>query len=96
MATSTATILEEAAAVTSGDRQQTYGAPAASHRSIAALWNVYLAGRRNPVGPIDAADVARMMILVKLARDAYSPQRDNLVDIAGYARCLEQIMGARP
>jgi hypothetical protein len=29
--------------------------------------------------------VAMMMVTVKTCREAYAPQRDNLVDIAGYA-----------
>ncbi len=85
------TILDEAAAIQSGTRQRDYGHPAANHRNIAGLWNAYMDSRRAPRGKLDGADVARMMILVKIARDAYTPTRDNLVDIAGYARCLEQM-----
>lgn len=32
-----------------------------------------------------AADVALIMVLVKVSREAYKPNKDNLVDIAGYA-----------
>lgn len=38
-----------------------------------------------------ARDVAMKMILLKIAREANTPKRDNKVDIAGYARCLSQI-----
>ena len=86
-----ATILDEAASATSGPRQADYGHPAESLGNTARLWNAYLAGRKNPGAAIDGGDVARMMILVKLARDAHASKRDNWVDIAGYARCLEQL-----
>lgn len=41
----------------------------------------------------DAEDVAMKMILMKVARHANTPKRDNLVDIAGYARCESRIAG---
>jgi hypothetical protein len=37
--------------------------------------------------------VAMKMILLKLARHANTPKRDNLVDMAGYARCESRIQG---
>lgn len=40
-----------------------------------------------------ADDVAIKMILLKIARHANTPKRDNLVDIAGYARCSSRING---
>lgn len=39
------------------------------------------------------AGVAMKMILLKIARHANTPKRDNLVDMAGYARCLSRIDG---
>ena len=38
-------------------------------------------------------DVAMKMILLKIAREANAPKRDNLVDIAGYARVISRIHG---
>lgn len=38
------------------------------------------------------AGVATKMVLLKLARQANTPKRDNLVDIAGYTRCLSRIL----
>ena len=32
-----------------------------------------------------------MMIWMKIARDNHKPQRDNLVDIAGYANCIDRL-----
>ena len=59
------TILDEAAAIVAGPRQRAYGEPTAALQRIARLWAAYLADRPNPATPIDAADVARMMILAK-------------------------------
>jgi hypothetical protein len=76
-------ILDKAnAAVTHRDRSD----PATVHNMIAELWSAYLGDT------ITAWDVARMMILLKIARDKFTPKEDNLVDICGYARCLE-VMG---
>jgi hypothetical protein len=84
-------ILDEAAALTAGDRQRHYDHPLRNHTRVARLWNAYLDCRREPYGKISPEDAAMMMILVKIARHVYSPKRDNLVDICGYARCLEQM-----
>ena len=86
------TILEEAARLTSGDRQRDYAHPLPNHDRIARLWNAHLSNRSDPHGPITPQNVAEMMILLKLARQGFTPKRDNLVDIAGYARCMEQMM----
>ena len=83
------TILDEAARLVSGPRRKSYDHPLPNHQRIADLWNAYMAAR--PAEPLTACDVVRMMILLKLARDVFTPKRDNLVDIAGYAACLEQM-----
>ena len=60
--------------------------------SIADLWNAYLGMEPEKtewwLGP---GDVASMMILLKLAREEVGHNRDNLVDIAGYAHCLQAL-----
>jgi predicted nucleotidyltransferase len=86
-------ILEEAQRLTSGDRQRDYDSPKPNHERIARLWNAYLAIRRDPAGPLSPSDVATMMILLKVVRNAHTPKRDSMVDIAGYARCLAKIEG---
>lgn len=88
------TILEEAARLTSGPRQRDYDHPLPNHERIATLWNAYLRIRPATVETyheLSAEDVAWMMILLKAARDVYTPKRDNLVDVCGYARCLERM-----
>lgn len=84
-------ILQEADRITAGARQEAYDDPLPSHQRIAALWGEYLDGKYGQSPPIQAEDVAWMMILLKIARDMHSPSRDSLVDVAGYARCIERI-----
>jgi hypothetical protein len=82
-------ILEEALRITSGDRRRDYDHPLPNHQRIALLWNAYEGikpeGQRGADSP---QDVAAKMILLKLARHVFTPKRDNLVDVCGYARCI--------
>lgn len=88
-------ILHEADAITSGDRQASYGRPEDNHGLTAALWTAFLQARAcgdpQRAIEIDDRDVCILNILQKISREAFSPKRDNLVDIAGYARNAEMI-----
>lgn len=84
-------ILQEAEALTDGPRQRDYDHPLPNHQRIANLWNAYAECRKDRHAPLSPEDVATMMILLKIARHVYTPKRDNLVDICGYARCLERM-----
>lgn len=80
-------VTEEAAELTQGARHHKYGHPADDFSRVTgmalALW-----GR----GPETPAEHAMYMILVKLSREAHEHNRDNLVDICGYARTIEMIV----
>ena len=79
-------ILEEAHQIVWGDREKVYDDPNANFRRIAGIWTQIL-GR-----PITLQEVALCLIGLKLARLAHSPKhRDSVVDVAGYAACLERI-----
>jgi hypothetical protein len=86
-------ILEEAATIIHGDREQTYGHPSKNLDTIAGMWENYLRAR----GLLDkdcdglfAHDVAHMMALLKIARLANNPyHRDSLVDACGYMALSE-------
>jgi len=69
------------------DRSDIYGKPEDSFRTIAEMWNSYLSAEE--IDPnITPHDVANMMILLKVARNAGGNyHKDNWVDIAGYAEC---------
>lgn len=84
-------ILDEAARVTSGERQTDYGHPRDDFTRTAVMWNGLLASKLRQ--PITAMDVPLCMIAVKLAREAHRHKRDNLVDIAGYARTGAMVAG---
>ena len=85
----TQTILEEAMKCVGGPRRRDYGTPDENFGRIANLWNVHLKGKLSK--PVTPDDVAMMMIILKVARQANSPKRDNLVDIAGYAQCASEL-----
>lgn len=73
-------ILTRAASIINGEREDTYGKAENSFGIIADLWSSYL---RRKVTP---ADVANLMILLKVARNFTGVYKDdNWVDICGYA-----------
>ena len=79
------TLLDEAYALVTGDRQKAYDHPARNFDRIARLWSVALDKEITP------EDVAVCMILVKIARQVHAPKRDNIVDAIGYLLTLEAV-----
>ena len=79
-------VLDEAKSIINGERQDVYGNPEDSFALIADYWNVYLSGLGGDhVGvKLGAGDVALMMTLFKVAREANMHKRDNIRDAAGY------------
>ena len=83
-------ILTEAHGLVHGDRQASYGHPAADFARTAALVNVLLASKLSKdLGP---EDIATLMVCVKLSRECHEPARDNLVDAAGYLECRARVL----
>lgn len=79
-----------------GDREEDYGSPEDSFKLIASLWSDYLTGTHGVNRHfVDAADVAIMMALLKIARMAHGNKADNFVDLAGYAACAGEIATKR-
>jgi len=72
------TIAEEAVNIVTGERQQAYGHPSKNFQDTARLWSVVLGIEVTP------QQVALCMVHLKLAREVFSPKRDNLVDAIGY------------
>lgn len=83
-----AEILETARKCVCGQREEDYGSPEDNFQIIANLWELYLDAVGHPLG---AHDVANMMILLKVARNAGGSKLDNWIDIAGYAACGGEI-----
>ena len=75
-------LLAEASEVVAKDRNSSYGEPEDAFARIAVLWSAYLNKG------VSRTDVAAMMVLMKVARIAHTPEhRDSWLDIAGYAAC---------
>ncbi len=77
--------LAEAAKITSGDRRRDYGRPLLNFLRIAISWSNYLDFTITP------AQVAFMMVLMKVAREQNTPKNDNPIDILGYMACLSDM-----
>jgi len=86
-------LLDEAKRITTRDRQSDYGHPSDDFARTAMLWTGILAGRLREGQFVSPMDVPLCMIAVKLARQAHRHKRDNLVDIAGYARTAAMVAG---
>ena len=83
-------LLQEALTIVQGARRKAYGSPEDNFKVIADLWNAYMKKRASRRGSseLSPTDVACMMVLMKVARLAETPEhRDSWVDIAGYAAC---------
>lgn len=78
-------LLLDAIKTVTGERQDQYGNPEDSLAVIASYWNAYLHSKGDVDVRISSVDAGMMMILLKVAREANKPKRDNLLDIAGYA-----------
>lgn len=77
-------ILDRAADIVNGEREEQYGTPEASMDRIARMWNAYLIAI--PHGMLAARDVAAMLALMKIARIRPGQCKlDTWIDLAGYA-----------
>ena len=92
-------ILDEAARIVEGDRNNVYGHPLDDFTAVGKQWAIYLTrwldthhpGLLNgPIPDIPPSVVACLMIALKINRVMKTlGHRDSLVDIAGYARCSD-------
>ena len=77
------TILAEAERIVNGPRRVEYGGCLESFQRIATMWSAYFGIDISP------EDVAMAQVMLKVCRAKQGMHRDSLVDIAGYARCVE-------
>ena len=89
----THSILDDAKEITGNDRMVEYGDPRDVFEDIAEVWNAHIKNTYKHKDKIDSKDVALLMILLKTTRELHNHKRDNIVDIAGYARNIAQIIG---
>lgn len=88
-------VLDEAASLIHGDRQNAYGHPLDNHGATGELWTVYIERKHGVRIPLDAEDVCWMNVLQKISREAHVPARDNSVDVIGYVGNIELIRDER-
>lgn len=79
------TIFEEAEEIINGPRRESYGPVDESFKRIAQIWSGVLGETITP------RQVCLCMIGLKIQREANKHQRDNLVDILGYAGLAEKL-----
>lgn len=85
--------MAEANALVNGDRMAAYGSPLPSYEAQAQVWSGLMAHKLK--APLTAEDVVILLAGMKLARQAYKPKRDNLVDLHGYALVYAHVMEGR-
>ena len=78
-------LLQDAAALITGDRQSDYGPPEKNFFDIAVVWTVILG---HPVTPYQ---VALCMAGLKLVRSAKGHHEDSLKDGAGYLGIAHEV-----
>lgn len=89
-------MLAHADSLINGQRQQDYGDKLQNFSQIAMLFQGVLATKLRPTEKITPEDVALLMIQVKIARLAKSPDHyDSIVDVAGYAGCYDMLRNER-
>ena len=82
-------ILDDAKHLVAGTRNEAYGHPLQDFQRVAVIWSGVLNMLVTP------EQVGLCLAGLKLAREAYQHQRDSLVDLAGYAECLQMIADAK-
>ncbi len=86
-------IADEAKRIVTGARRTKYGTPENNFERIARLWTAHLKNTGRDV-EIVAGDVSLLMILMKVARLAETPDhRDSFVDVVGYALTGAEVNG---
>jgi hypothetical protein len=83
--------LDRAKELINGERQQVYGSADENFAATANMWSAYLSVRHGAHFELTSKDVAFLMVLLKIARLAKSPNHtDSLVDAIGYAVLSER------
>lgn len=80
-------VLTEVEGLVHGGRNDAYGHPLDDFSRTAGMVNsLFLSKLREPFTP---DEIGMIMCCVKLSRQRNAKKRDNMVDLAGYAECIE-------
>lgn len=83
------TLTEEAYAIVSGARQENYDHPLHNFKRIAQIWSVILDKE------VTEEQVGLCMVGLKLAREVFKHNRDNFVDLIGYALTTDAVVRSK-
>ncbi len=78
-------ILEEAARLTGGDRNVSYGPPHENLSFMADMVSAFIYGKYAIAMPLTSEDMAWLMVMAKISRTPTTNKADNYVDAAAYA-----------
>jgi len=89
-------VLDEACRLVHGDRNADYAPPEEDFAHLGRHWGAILSRHFHTFIPdIDARIIGLMMCDLKINREAFKHKGDNLVDLAGYAECVDMVMASR-
>lgn len=73
-------------------RESSYGDSKKMLGQIAKYWNVYISSQydKDNEGKLQGKDVAMMMLLLKIARESYKHDVDNIIDMINYITLYEK------
>ena len=94
MPTKAGEVLRKAADLVDGPREHDHGEKQASFEGIARTWNAYLENKwkRTLDSPINAVDVAQLMVLLKMTRPQFGAySEDHALDQCGYSGIVGQL-----
>lgn len=80
-------VCDEAKRLTQTDRRSVYPPPRDDFTRVGRMWAAIL----DLPEPVPPRVVGLMMIAVKISRETHRHKRDSVVDIAGYAACIQEI-----
>jgi hypothetical protein len=75
-----------------GDRNQAYGHPLDDYGKTSAFWSIVLKDKLKDGEVVTEEDAILMMCCLKISREMNVHKRDNMMDLAGYAQCLQRVV----
>jgi len=78
-------ILQEAERITTNSRQEQYG-------NVEQSFSTYKGILKSTFNiELTEVEIVKVLMAIKLGREQYQHKRDNLVDLCGYAKLLQQL-----